>query len=199
MRCAHDSCVAAGRAKSYSQARFGAGVGNQLDRFRHTNRAYFKPLIFTDIRNILSLHGLRISEAADLRWDDVHLDRAEIHVRRLKGSKSTMQPIEGDELRALRKLRRDTPTSPFLFVSEQGGPMCPDAIQYMLRRAGEAAGFPMHVHHHMLRHGCGHHLITAGANTRLVQEILGHRDIRNTQIYTELDASRFRGLWRRSG
>ncbi|MGH8569582.1 MAG: tyrosine-type recombinase/integrase [Gammaproteobacteria bacterium] len=69
----------------------------------------------------------------------------------------------------------------------------------MLRRAGEAAGLPTRVHPHMLRHGCGYYLINdAGANTRLVQEVLGHKDIRNTEIYTEADASRMRGLWRRS-
>ncbi|MGH8562731.1 MAG: tyrosine-type recombinase/integrase [Gammaproteobacteria bacterium] len=143
-------------------------------------------------------HGMRVSELADLRWENVHLERAEIWVERLKGSKSTMQPIEGDELRSLRKLRRENTTSPWVFLSEQGGPISVDAVQYMLRRAGEAAGLPMRVHPHMLRHGCGYYLTNSGANTRLVQEVLGHRDIRNTEIYTEADASRMRGLWRRS-
>jgi type 1 fimbriae regulatory protein FimB/type 1 fimbriae regulatory protein FimE len=143
-------------------------------------------------------HGLRVSELVDLRWQDVHLELAEVYIHRLKGSKSTMQPIEGDELRALRRLRRENPTSPYLFVAERGGPLSPDAVQYMIRRAGEAAGLPMRVHPHMLRHGCGFRLTNAGANSRMVQDYLGHRDPRNTAIYTEVDATRFRGLWRRS-
>ena len=143
-------------------------------------------------------HGLRVSEVIDIQWDDVHLDRAEIYVRRLKGSKSSMQPIEGDELRALRRLRRENPTSPFLFVSELRGPLSRDAVQYMLRRAAEAAGLP-HVHPHMLRHACGYELVNSGANTRTIQDYLGHRDVRHTELYTEVDASRFRGLWRTRG
>ena len=51
----------------------------------------------------------------------------------------------------------------------------------------------------MLRHGCGYYLINdADANTRLVQEVLGHKDIRNTEIYTKVDVRRLRGLWRRA-
>jgi type 1 fimbriae regulatory protein FimB len=120
-------------------------------------------------------------------------------VRRLKRSKSTMQPLQGDELRALRKLRRENASSLcFVFVSEKGGPLCIDAVEYMLKRAGQAAGLG-HVHPHMLRHGCGYRLVNQGADTRTIQEYLGHRDVRHTEIYTEVDASRFRGLWRRAG
>jgi integrase len=91
-------------------------------------------------------HGLRVGEPTDLRWEDVHLDRAEIYVRRLKRSKSTMQPLQGDELRALRKLARENTSSlSFVFVSEQRGPLSIDAVEYMLKRAGRAAGLP-HVH-----------------------------------------------------
>jgi integrase len=104
-------------------------------------------------------HGLRVGEVTDLRWEDVHLDRAEIYVRRLKSSKSTMHPLQGDELRALRKLRREKTSSlSFVFISEQGGPLSIDAVEYMLKRAAQAAGLP-HVHPHMLRHGCGYRLV----------------------------------------
>ena len=64
-------------------------------------------------------HGLRCSEAVDLRIEDVSFDRATLWVRRLKGSNSGMHPIEGDELRAIRRylgLRQDS--LPWLFLSE---------------------------------------------------------------------------------
>lgn len=67
-------------------------------------------------------HGLRVSELVDLTWDRINFYRAEIFVQRLKGSKSSMQAIEGDELRELRKLRRAHPSEWFVFVSERGGP-----------------------------------------------------------------------------
>jgi integrase len=125
-------------------------------------------------------HGLRVGELTDLRWEDVHLDRAEIYVRRLKGSKSTMQHLQDEELRALRKLRRENTSSlPFVFISEQGGCLSTDTVEYMLRRAGQAAGLP-HVHPHMLRHGCGYRLVNQGANTRTIQDYLGHRDMSAT-------------------
>jgi integrase len=142
-------------------------------------------------------HGLRVSELVDLAWDDVNLDRAEIFVRRRKGSKSTVHPLEGDELRALRKQRRDHPDSRFVFLSELGGPLSVDSFQYLMRKAGEAVGFGFRVHPHMLRHGCGHYLVNAGVNTRTIQDYLGHVDLRHTERYTELDGKRFRGLWRR--
>jgi site-specific recombinase XerC len=78
------------------------------------------------------------------------------------------------------------------------GPISVGAVQYMMRRAGEAAGLPNRVHPRMLRHGCGYYLTNSGANTRLVQELLGHVDIRHTMEYTEVDAVRFRDLWGRS-
>jgi site-specific recombinase XerD len=80
-------------------------------------------------------------------------------------------------LRTLRSLRREHPTGVFLFETERSGPLSPDAVRYMMRRAGEAAGLPMRVHPHMLRHGCGYHLANAGANMRQIQDYLGHRNI----------------------
>lgn len=140
-------------------------------------------------------HGLRVSELVGMTWDHVRLDEAEMHVQRLKGSKSTTHPIEGDELRALRKLKREHSHSRFVFVSEQGGPLSVDSFQGIVKRAGKAANLPSHAHPHMLRHGTGYYLVNKGYNTRLIQEYLGHRDIRNTELYTEIDARRFRGMW----
>ena len=71
---------------------------------------------------MMSRHGLRCSEAIDIRREDVSFDRATLWVRRLKGSNSGMHPIEGDELRAIRRYlatRRDS--LPWLFVSERQG------------------------------------------------------------------------------
>lgn len=142
-------------------------------------------------------HGLRVSELVDLAWDRIYLDQASLWVERAKGSKSGMHPLSGTELRALRKLRRASPGAHYVFLSELGGPLSVDAVQYMLRRAGEAAGFPFRVHPHLLRHACGYYLINlTGSNTRVVQEYLGHVDIKNTELYTEVDTKRFRGFWK---
>jgi integrase len=65
-------------------------------------------------------HGLRAAEVCDLRWDQVDFNGAVLHVRRVKNGIPSTHPLVGDELRALRRLQRESPASPFVFVSERG-------------------------------------------------------------------------------
>ena len=145
-------------------------------------------------------HGLRVSELIDLRLKDLDLDTSRLYVRRKKGSLSTHQPIEGDELRALRawlrerSLRADA-RSPYLFLSERG-PFTRQAVNYIVSQAGERARLPFGVHPHMLRHSTGFYLANKGFDTRLIQDYLGHRNIAHTVKYTRTAAGRFEGLWR---
>jgi type 1 fimbriae regulatory protein FimB/type 1 fimbriae regulatory protein FimE len=102
---------------------------------------------------------------------------------------------KGDEVRALRELQRNT-TSPFVFESERQGPFHPIALNLLIKRIGERAGFDFPIHIHMLRHSTGYALANAGHDTRAIQDYLGHRSITNTVRYTELSAMRFRNFWR---
>jgi integrase len=120
-------------------------------------------------------HGLRASEICDLRWEQIDFNSATLHVRRVKNGKPSTHPIRGDELRALRKLQREAPRSPFLFVSERGGPFTTDSFNWMVKRAGERAGLPFQVHAHMLRHAAGYKLASDGHDTRSIQDYLGHK------------------------
>jgi len=146
-------------------------------------------------------HGLRVSELIDIRVAEVDMVTARLFVRRLKGSLSTSQPIEGDELRAIRAWQRQRSLvikaahSPFLFLSERG-PFTRQALNYLVQHTGQRAelGFP--VHPHMLRHSCGFYLANKGLDTRLIQDYLGHRNIAHTTRYTRTAATRFEGLWR---
>ena len=67
-------------------------------------------------------HGLRASELVGLRWEQVEYSRAVLHVRRVKGGTPSVHPLSGVELRALRRLQRESTASPFVFVSERGAP-----------------------------------------------------------------------------
>jgi integrase len=67
-------------------------------------------------------HGLRAAEVCDLRWDQIDFNGAVLHVRRVKNGTPSTHPIHGGELRALRRLHRERPSSPFAFVSERGSP-----------------------------------------------------------------------------
>jgi integrase len=142
-------------------------------------------------------HGLRVGELVNLKWEQVDLDGAVLHVNRLKSGTPSTQPMTGRELRALRRLRREAKAaSPFVFVSERGAPFTADGFAKMLARAGEVAGLEVKVHPHMLRHACGFALANKGTDTRTVQAYLGHRSITNTVRYTALSPGRFKGLWR---
>ena len=141
-------------------------------------------------------HGLRAAELCDLRWDQVEFGAAVLHVRRVKNGKPSVHPLRGDEIRALRELRRQFSDSGFVFATERGGPFTPDAINRHIKRLGERAGFDFPVHCHMLRHGCGYALANAGHDTRAIQDWLGHRSIQHTVRYTELAPTRFKDFWR---
>jgi integrase len=78
-------------------------------------------------------HGLRASEACDLRWDQLNLDEGTITVRRRKMRKASAHSMDRDELRDLRKLRRET-NSPYVFTTERGGPLSVRALQYVVAR-----------------------------------------------------------------
>jgi integrase len=79
--------------------------------------------------------------ALKAEWDQIDFTRAHLHVRRLKGGIASVHPIQGDELRALRELRRQTEGA-FVFGSERGGPMTRSNVSKMIEAAGERAGLP---------------------------------------------------------
>ena len=142
-------------------------------------------------------HGLRAVEICDLEWSQVEFGRsASLHVRRAKNGKASVHPLRGDEIRALRELRRQFPDSGYVFASERGGPFTSDAVNRLIKRISERAGFGFLVHTHMLRHACGFALANAGHDTRAIQDWLGHRAIQHTVKYTELAPTRFKNFWR---
>jgi integrase len=81
-------------------------------------------------------HGLRASELVALRWDDIDLTTGRLHVRRAKSGDASVHPISARESRALRKLLREAPTSPYVFISERRAPLSAAGYQRMVARAG---------------------------------------------------------------
>jgi len=141
-------------------------------------------------------HAFRVSELISLRWDMVDLKTGLMHVTRLKNGIDSVHPIRGTELRALRQLRKSYPDSPYLFVSERGGPMTDSNVRKMIKRAGENAKISFPTHPHMLRHSAGYKLANDGQDTRAIQQYMGHRNIQHTVRYTELSPSRFKDFWK---
>ena len=142
-------------------------------------------------------HGLRVSELVDLRWEQVEFRTATLHVRRVKQGTPATHPILGDELRALKRLKREQePKSPYVFTSEQRQPFGTAGFARMVERAGRKAKLAFKAHPHMLRHARGYALANKGHDTRALQAYLGHRNIQHTVRYTELSPTRFKDFWR---
>ncbi len=147
-------------------------------------------------------HALRVSELVALEWNDVidleRTDRAKLHVRRRKNSESGTQPLEPDEVIALRKLRKADPSGVYVFTPERGSKFSSAGFRKMLTRVAEAAGLSsLAIHPHMLRHSTGFELVNRGLDTRSLADLMGHKNMQNTRRYTAVNAERFRGIWRR--
>ena len=171
----------------------------EIDRLLHAAKLFPRygirnhALMLTAFR-----HALRISEVVDLRVSDINLQSGRIYCRRLKGSVSNTHPMEGDEIRALRKWLRERPQTAldFVFVSERGSPLTRQSAWRIVAEAGRRAELELDIHPHMLKHSCGYYLANRGYDTRLIQDYMGHKQIQNTVRYTATNAKRFEGLWR---
>jgi integrase len=139
-------------------------------------------------------HGLRVSELCGLQWTQVDFN-GWLHVNPKKNGMESNHPLKGDELRALRSLRREHPHASHLFINERGAPMSPDGFRKMLERISAEANLGFPVHPHMLRHACGYKLANDGRDTRSLQQYLGHKNIQHTVRYTQLNGDRFKGWW----
>jgi len=157
--------------------------------------------IFFATRNHLIIllsyrHGLRISELTALKWSQVELEEARIHINRLKGSNSGVHPMAAEECRLVAKLRKNQPVkSPWMFTSKTGLVLTRDGVTKALATIAQIAKLEIKFHHHMMRHSCGYALAAKGTDTRLIQEYLGHKSIEHTVGYTALDPARFESLW----
>ena len=154
------------------------------------------PLRDETIMTMMFRHGLRVSEVINLKWEQVDLKEGLLHVSRIKGGKDSVHPIPGVELRLLRRLERAPNKQRHLFISERKNPITNTVINRMVQKAGEGAGIEFPVHPHMFRHACGFYLANNGTDLRTIQMYLGHANIANTVIYTQLSSNKFNGLWK---
>lgn len=142
--------------------------------------------------------GLRISEAVGLNFGAVDFDSGVARVLG-KGRKERLCPLGRVALAVLKKVRDEFspnagPGSPVL-VSRRGGRMQAREIQLRLKRYLALAGLPLDLTPHKLRHSYATHLLNAGADLRLVQELLGHAQLATTQVYTHVSVARLKEIY----
>lgn len=164
------------------------------------------PLDIRD-RAILELFyasGLRLSELVNSRLENLSLEEGWIRVTG-KGSKTRLSPVGKAALGALQryleaarpKLVRPKSAS-WIFLSRHGGHLTSSRIQQLLKERAALAGLdPTRIHPHLLRHSFATHLLSNGADLRVIQEMLGHADISTTEIYTHVDDRRLKEVHRK--
>jgi integrase/recombinase XerC len=155
---------------------------------------------------LLYAAGLRVSEAVGLDVNDLDLSSRQVRVLG-KGRKQRIVPFgekAGEALGAYLAVRGDLeareggPAGEPLFLNSRGGRLTDRSVRRCLIRALREAAVPRHASPHALRHSFATHLLSAGADLRSIQELLGHSSLATTQKYTHLDADRLIEVYRKS-
>jgi len=139
-------------------------------------------------------HGLRASEVCDLQWQQIELSEGRLHVHRVKNGIASVHPIRGDEMRALRKLRRDYPKDAHVFVSERG-----QSVPSVSTGSFSASARSPRCHSPSTPTCCA---MPAGsswptmATTRAPCSTTSAKNIQHTVRYTEMAPDRFKDFWR---
>ncbi|MCO4770969.1 MAG: tyrosine-type recombinase/integrase [Deltaproteobacteria bacterium] len=151
-----------------------------------TNRKHRTALL------LIYCSGLRVSELTALQVGDVNLVRQVLRVRQAKGRKDRLTLVSERVIPALEEQMGDRPRHEPLFLSGAGGAWSTRTVQQFVRRSAKKAGIAERVTPHSLRHAFATHLLEAGTDLRIIQELLGHADIRTTTRYTHMrDPHRF--------
>lgn len=137
-------------------------------------------------------HCLRSREICNLRWSDIDLKGARMHVRRAKGGSESAHPLSGRELRLLRDLKKRESGAEYVFITERGTPMSTRNLRWIVAEAGKQAGIPFPVNAHSLRHSGCTHLSAEGMDTRLLAEYAGFRNLQHVLRYAAVNPGRYR-------
>ena len=130
--------------------------------------------------------GLRVSEAVSLKVKDVDLLELTVHIKQAKGQKDRISVLPEKMVDGLKNLIAGKKIDDFVFASERGGKLTTRTAQKVFEKAVRKVGINKDATFHSLRHSFATHLLENGVDVRYVQELLGHQNIRSTQIYTHV-------------
>ncbi len=131
--------------------------------------------------------GLRVSELVGLNTNSIDLTEGFVEVIG-KGSKMRHTPLGKAAQKAITSyLQKSGVTQDALFLNNKGQRIGVRAIELMIKKRAIEVGIKVSVHPHMLRHAAATHFLQSSHNLRAVQDFLGHKSIKSTQVYTHLD------------
>ena len=147
---------------------------------------------------LLYSSGLRISELTNARLEQINLEDRFIRVTG-KGNKTRLVPVGrkacqaiNDYLETERRALVRPRTGSEVFLSKRGQKLTTQRVWQIVKEVAELGGFEIRIYPHLLRHSFATHLLSNGADLRIIQELLGHADISTTQIYTHVDQNRLK-------
>lgn len=166
-----------------------------------------KTIDFDDLRNMMNLKtnhyselravlmiellyscGLRVSELVGINIKDLDVNEGFVRVMG-KGGKARFSPIGSSAINVLETYltKRPESESDALFLNQKDLRISPRSVQNIVKKRALEVGVSINVHPHMLRHAAATHFLQSSHDLRTVQEFLGHKSIKSTQIYTHLD------------
>jgi len=152
------------------------------------------------LMELLYASGLRVSEASGMKITDLNPEAGFLRCIG-KGGKERVVPVGSHALQWIRTYMAEArpgfnpkPDSRQIFLNRSGGPLSRISIWSLIKQYAQAAGIKKRITPHTLRHSFATHLLEAGADLRVVQELLGHSSISTTQIYTHVDRARLKSI-----
>jgi len=138
--------------------------------------------------------GLRISEVVNLKVSDLCIDKLVVDVKGAKGKKDRISILPERLQKDLRNIIAGKNKTDLVFTSNRGGKLTTTSLQKVFRKSLAKAKINKHATFHSLRHSFATHLLENGTDVRYVQELLGHSNIRTTQIYTQVTDPRIKNI-----
>lgn len=138
--------------------------------------------------------GLRVSEIISLRVADLNIDELTIHLKDAKGKKDRITVLPEKLKTDMQNLIAGKSPDDFVFESNRGGGLTERSAQAVFANGLKKAGIQKEATFHSLRHSFATHLLEAGTDIRYIQELLGHANIRTTQIYTKVTNPAMRNI-----
>lgn len=138
--------------------------------------------------------GLRVSEVVGLKVQDLDFEELIVYIRQSKGQKDRISLMPTSLVDSLKNLTAGKDGNDVVFASERGGKLTTRTAQKVFENALRHSGVKKDATFHSLRHSFATHLLEDGTDVRFVQELLGHQNIRTTQIYTHVTNPRLKNI-----
>ena len=161
---------------------------DDLKKMMTINSTQYKELRAVLMIELLYSCALRVSELVGINFEDIDMDEGFVKVMG-KGGKARFSPMGQTTIDVLKRYIKQRPNcaTNALFINQNNTRISSRTVQNVVKKRALQVGISINVHPHMLRHAAATHFLQSSHDLRTVQEFLGHKSIKSTQVYTHLD------------